>query len=191
MGGLLELKLKTKRLIVAWRDGDMSSRDRLIAHVMPELEQIAAARLRAEHSSSLSTHDLVNEALLKIIGEHPEFGDRAHLLALVSRVMRNVLVDQARARMSNKRRHHKVELRTQIDGAIPQIDLLSLDSALIRLRAIDEGYADIVEMRYFGGMTVADIAVVTGWSEPTIKRRWRAARAWLSDAITDPLGDHD
>lgn len=169
----------------------MSSRDRLVAHVMPEIEQIAAARLRAEHSSSLSTHDLVNEALLKIIGEHPEFSDRAHLLALVSRVMRNVLVDQARARMSNKRRHQKVELRTQIDGAIPQIDLLSLDSALIRLRAIDEGYADIVEMRYFGGMTVGDIAVVTGWSEPTIKRRWRAARAWLSDAIMDPLVKHD
>jgi RNA polymerase sigma factor (TIGR02999 family) len=189
--GRMEQMLETQRLIVAWRDGDMTSRDRLIARVMPELEQIAAARLRREHSSSLSTHDLVNEALIKLVGEHPEFGDRAHMLALVSRLMRNVLVDQARARQTDKRRHQKVELRTQVEGAIPQIDLLSLDSALIRLKAIDEGYADIVEMRYFGGMTVSDIAAVTGWSEPTIKRRWQAARAWLADAISQRLGDDD
>lgn len=64
----MEQMLETQRLIVAWRDGDMTSRDRLIARVMPELEQIAAARLRREHSSSLSTHDLVNEALIKLVG---------------------------------------------------------------------------------------------------------------------------
>jgi len=186
----MEQVLETRRLIVAWRDGDMSSRDRLMARVMPELEQIAAARLRKEQSSSLSTHDLINEALLKIVGAHPEFGDRAHLMALVSRLMRNVLVDQARARRAGKRQHQKVELRTNIEGAIPQIDLLSLDSALIRLKAIDPDYAEIVEMRYFGGMSVSDVAEVTGWSEPTIKRRWRTARAWLSDAIQQPI-DHD
>lgn len=187
----MKQELETRRLIVGWRDGDMSSRDALISRVLPELEQIAAARLRREQSSSLSTHDLVNEALLKLVGEHPEFGDRAHMLALVSRLMRNVLVDQARARQTDKRRHQKVELRTQIEGAIPQVDLLSLDSALMRLKAIDKGYADIVEMRYFGGMTVSDIAEVTGWSAPTIKRRWRAARAWLADAIAQSLGDND
>lgn len=180
-------KLETRKLIVAWREGDTSSRDRLIAHVMPQLEQIAAARLRREQSSSLSTHDLINEALIKIVGEFPEVGDRAHLMALVSRLMRNVLVDHARAKQTDKRKHQKVELRTNIPGAIPVIDLLSLDSALVRLRAIDPGYAEIVEMRYFGGMSVPDVAEVTGWSEPTVKRRWQSARAWLADAIQQPI----
>nr|MDJ0643533.1 ECF-type sigma factor [Erythrobacter sp.] len=62
-----------------------------------------------------------------------------------------------------------------------------LDSALVRLKAIDPGYAEIVEMRYFGGMSVPDVAEVTGWSEPTIKRRWQSARAWLADAIQQPI----
>ncbi len=183
--------LTTKQLIVAWRDGDLSSREILTVRVMPQLEQIAAARLRKEHSTSLSTHDLVNEAMLNILGEQPEFGDRTHLMALVSRMMRNVLVDQARARQSGKRKHQKVELRANIEGAMPQVDLLSLDSALIRLNAIDPEYAEIVEMRYFGGMTVSEIAEVTGGrSDTTIKRRWLTSRAWLADAIQQPI-DHD
>lgn len=182
-------QVETRKLIVGWREGDASSRDRLIAHVMPQLEQIAAARLRKEQSSSLSTHDLINEALIKIVGEFPQVGDRAHLMALVSRLMRNVLVDHARAKKTDKRKHQKVELRTNVSGAIPVVDLLSLDSALVRLKAIDPGYAEIVEMRYFGGMSVPDVAEVTGWSEPTVKRRWQSARAWLADAIRQPIDD--
>ena len=155
---------------------------------MPELEQIAAARLRAEHSTSLSTHDLINEAIMRIVGSNPDVGNRAHLLALVSRLMRNVLVDQARLRQANKRQHQKVELRTQLPGTMP-IDLYELDTALIRLEAIDEGYAEIVEMRYFGGMTIKEVAEVIGCSEPTVKRRWQVARAWLADALMQPLDD--
>ena len=181
--------IETQKMIIAWREGDISSRDRLVSHVLPQLEQIAAARLRAEHSSSLSTHDLVNEALLRLVGEHPEVGDRAHLMCLVSRLMRNVLVDQARARKANKRQHYKVELRTNVEDDVPIADLLSLNSALLRLKAIEPDYAEIVEMRYFGGMSISDIAEVTGKSEPTIKRRWQAARAWLADAILHPLAD--
>ena len=113
--------LTTKQLIVAWRDGDLSSREILTVRVMPQLEQIAAARLRKEHSTSLSTHDLVNEAMLNILGEQPEFGDRTHLMALVSRMMRNVLVDQARARQSGKRKHQKVELRANIELSLIHI----------------------------------------------------------------------
>lgn len=180
---------ETQQLILAWRDGDLTSRDRLIARILPELEQIAAARLRRERSSSLSSHDLVNEALLRIMGENPEIGSRAHLLALLSRLMRNVLVDQARARQADKRRHQRVELRTLVEGAASAFDLISLDTALVRLKAVDPSYAEIVEMRYFGGMTVSDIAEVIGCSEPTVKRRWQAARAWLADAMNTPLDD--
>ena len=179
---------ETKRLIAAWREGSAASRDELIARVLPELEQIAAAKLRKEQTSSLSTHDLINEALLRIIGSNPHIDNRAHLLALVARLMRNVLVDQARARTADKRKHFKVELNTQVEGGT-KIDLLQLETALIRLEAIEPSYAEIVDMRYFGGMTMKDIAEVTGWSKPTVKRRWQTARAWLSDALVERLND--
>ncbi|WP_240310970.1 ECF-type sigma factor [Altererythrobacter sp. ZODW24] len=180
--------METQRLILNWRSGSLSARDQLVARVLPELEQIAVARLRNEMMSSLSTNDLINEAMLRIMAAEPTINDRAHLLALVSRLMRNVLVDQARSRNSGKRAHQKVELRTNLVG-VPPTDLHLLDSALIRLEAIDPSFAEIVEMRYFGGMTVSDIAQVKGWSEPTVKRRWQVARAWLADALLRPLRD--
>src|SRR3546814_16748449 len=101
-------------------------------------------------------------------------------------MMRHILIDHARSKSSSKRRHHKVEISTRVDG--PQrIDLSVLEAALIRLRALDEKLMELVEMRYFGGMTTADIAEVMEVSEPTVKRRWMVARAWLADAIANPL----
>ncbi|MCB2066612.1 MAG: sigma-70 family RNA polymerase sigma factor [Erythrobacter sp.] len=177
----------TEMLIVDWGSGDASARDRVIARLLPELQQIAAARLRREAGSSLSTHDLINDAVEKILRiEQPALAGRAHFIALASRLMRNVLVDHARSRSAAKRDHRKVELNTRIQGEGP-IDLALLNSALIRLEAIDPKLMEIVEMRYFGGMTVPEIAVVTGWSEPTVKRRWQLARAWLADALTQPI----
>lgn len=173
----------TQQMIVQWRDGAASARDRLIQHLLPELKQIAAARLRGEGGSSLSTGDLINDAVLKLIRiDKIALADRAHFMALSSRLMRNILTDHARAKLSDKRRHQKVELNTRIDGE-QRFDLESLDSALIRLGAIDPQLMEIVEMRYFGGMTITDIAEVSGLSEPTVKRRWQTARAWLMTAI--------
>ena len=91
---------------------------------------------------------------------------------------------EARAKSSEKRRHHKVELNTSIDGE-QRFDLDSLNSALIRLGVIDPQLMEIVEMRYFGGMTITDIAEVSGLSEPTVKRRWQTARAWLMAALDE------
>src|SRR3546814_4343624 len=96
-------------------------------------------------------------------------------------MMRHILVDHARARGSSMRRHQKVELNTNIDDGHHRIDLNILDAALLRLRALDEQLMELVEMRYFGGMTTADIAEVIGVSEPTVKRRWQVARAWLAE----------
>ena len=180
--------VQTRQLIFDWQKGSDRSRDQLIARILPELEQIAAARLRLENTSSLSTHDLINEAMVRILGRETSINDRAHLLALLSRLMRNVLVDQARARNASKREHQKVQLETKIAG-VPPIDLQGLETALIRLEAIEPQYAEIVEMRYFGGMTVEDVAQVTGWSEPTVKRRWQVARAWLADALLNPVAN--
>jgi DNA-directed RNA polymerase specialized sigma24 family protein len=79
-------------------------------------------------------------------------------------------------------------LCTNVDGE-QRFDLISLESALVRLGAIDSQLTELVEMRYFGGMSVADVAMVTGLSEPTVKRRWQAARAWLADALANPIDD--
>jgi RNA polymerase sigma factor (TIGR02999 family) len=179
----------TNVLLSRWQKGESSARDSLVARLHPELAQIAAARLRGERNSSLSTGDLINDAVLRLIQvDKNHLADRAHFIALASRMMRHILVDHARMKGSEKRRHAKVELCTAIDGE-QRLDLIALDSALIRLGAIDGQLMELVEMRYFGGMTIADICVVTGMSEPTVKRRWQAARAWLTDALSHPIDD--
>ncbi len=178
---------QTQMLIVQWRDGDVGARDRLIARLHPELEQIAAAKIRRERNSSLSTHDLINDSVERLMSiDGSGVASRVHFVALASRMMRNILIDKARAKATAKREHRRVELSTRVEGAGP-IDLHHLDCALIRLGAIDPELMEIVEMRYFGGMSVAEVAEVTGWSEPTVKRRWQVARAWLADALSRRL----
>jgi RNA polymerase sigma factor (TIGR02999 family) len=185
----MESDSETQMLLWRWQGGESSARDRLIAKLHPELMQIAAARLRGERDSSLSTGDLINDAIVRLIQiSQNNLSDRAHFIALASRMMRHILVDHARQKAAAKRRHVKVEICTRIDGE-QRLDLNRLDSALIRLGAIDEQLMELVEMRYFGGMTVADVSIVTGLSEPTIKRRWQTARAWLTDALEHPIDD--
>lgn len=178
----------TVTLFRRWNEGETNARDRLIARLHPDLAQIAAARLRGERNSSLSTGDLINEAVLRLMkAERHDLADRAHFIALASRLMRNILIDHARAKKSAKRDHAKVELCTNVEGGEQRFDLIALDSALIRLGTIDPLLMEMVEMRYFGGMTTADMSAVTGLSEATVKRRWQAARAWLLDALSNPI----
>jgi RNA polymerase sigma factor (TIGR02999 family) len=180
----------TDELLAAWQDGNGRARDLLVQRLHPELSQIAAARLRGERNSSLSTGDLINDAVIRLMGlDRINFVNRAHFIALSSRLMRQILVDHARAKRTDKRDHHKVELNTKVEGE-QKFDLNQLDSALIRLGAIDMELAELVEMRYFGGMTLADIAVVSKVSEATVKRRWQTARAWLTDALANPIDGH-
>ena len=174
-------------LILAWRDGQTGARDRLIAKIHPALERIAAVRLRGEHDTSLSTGDLINDTVVQIMqADGADIRDRAHFIALSARIMRNILVDRARRKDTDKRRHVRVELTTRVEGE-QRFDLNNLDSALIRLGAIDATLVELIEMRYFGGMTVPDVAVATGLSEATVKRRWQVARAWLTDALLNPI----
>lgn len=149
-----------------------------------ELRVIAAARLRAESASSLSTGDLVNEAVVRLSAiTQIEWKDRPHLLAMSSTLMRRILIDHARRRHSSKREHEKVTLVTGLPQQEPGFEIMALDMALKDLRAIDAQRADVVEMRFFGGMSNADISSVLGISEATVKRRWSAARAWLFDTL--------
>jgi RNA polymerase sigma factor (TIGR02999 family) len=177
-------------LLAAWHGGDSRARDVLVQRLHPELSQIAAARLRGERNSSLSTGDLINDAVIRLMGLNTiNFANRAHFIALSSRLMRQILVDNARAKRTDKRDHHKVELNTKVEGE-QKFDLNQLDSALIRLGVIDMELAELVEMRYFGGMTLGDIALVSKVSEATVKRRWQTARAWLTDALANPIDGH-
>lgn len=179
---------EAKDLLEAWKGGDMASRDRLFDLLYTELRQISAALLRAESNNSLSTGDLVNEAVLRLIQlDHIEWADKSHFLALSARAMRRVLVDHARRKGADKRRHEKVTLVTRLgDGRQDRLDLDHLEKALIRLSVIDKSKADIVELRYFGGLTLEEIGEVVGQSESTVKRQWRVARAWLLDAMKAP-----
>jgi RNA polymerase sigma factor (TIGR02999 family) len=175
----------TSLLLAQWRENYSDSGNELIKRLYPELARIAAARLRGENNSSLSTGDLINEVVLRLIkADRLDIADRAHFIALSARLMRNILVDHVREKNASKRQHVKVELCTRVEGGDERFDLADLNAALIRLGVIDKQYLDLVEMRYFGGMTVADIAAVTGMSEPTVHRRWQVARAWLLDALT-------
>jgi RNA polymerase sigma factor (TIGR02999 family) len=162
----------------------LSARDRLFALFYPELRRAAAAMVRREPGLSLSTGDLIHEAVARLISlNRIAWNDQAHFMALAARMMRRALLDHVRGRRRLKREHQKVELTTGLAGE-PDLELEGLNEALDRLGSIDPERADIVEMRYFGGMEIADIARVLGVSESTVKRRWNGARLWLLEALS-------
>lgn len=168
------------KLAAKWQNGDRGAGNELFNALGTELRAIAATRLRNERNCSLSVGDLVNEAVLKLFRLNiMELQSRAHILALSSRVMRQVLIDEARKRATAKRNHAAVTLTTRVAQWEIPVDLIVIESALSDLAKIDAERAQIVEMRFFGGMSTADIAAVLGVSEPTVKRRWASTRAWL------------
>jgi RNA polymerase sigma-70 factor, ECF subfamily len=172
------------KLLAAMRRGDPQAEADLVALVYDEFHGLAQrymARERPEHT--LQPTALANEAYMRLVHEHPAgFEGRAHFFAAASIVMRRILVDHARARAAAKRagRMQRVELDDFMASASPRIeDMLILDEALTRLAAFDGRQARLVEMMYFGGLTAVEVAGVMGISERTVKRDWRAARAWL------------
>lgn len=178
-----ELIDDTRVLLRSWREGDLAARDRLFELFYPDLRRSAAAMLRRERGVSLSTGDLIHEAVARLVTlDRIAWNDRAHFMALSSTMMRRALLDHVRAKHRQKREHQKVELQTSI-AAAPDIEIEALNAALEALAAIDPQRADIVEMRYFGGMELTDIAHVLALSESTVKRRWTAARMWLLEAL--------
>ncbi|WP_217352682.1 ECF-type sigma factor [Sphingomonas sp. ID1715] len=171
-------------LLASWRAGDLAARDRLFVLFYPELKRAAAAMVRREPGLSMSTGDLIHEAAARLIGlKQIAWNDRAHFMALSARMMRRALLDHVRNRRRLKREHQKVELSTRLSEE-PNVELEELNAALDRLATIDPERADIVEMRYFAGMDIADIAAVLNLSESTVKRRWTAARLWLLEALS-------
>lgn len=152
---------------------------------------MSAVLLRSEGRVALSTGDLVNEAVMRLIRlDQIDWQDKAHFMALSARMMRRVLIDHARRKNTDKRQHQKVTLITQIvGGKVETIELLNLEKALIRPQVINSERADIVEMRYFGGLSLEEIAEILQVSTSTVQRGWRASRAWLGTVISEMSRD--
>ena len=175
-------------LLVAWRNGDRTALDKMMPLVYEELRRLAhlyMGRERAGHT--LQTTALVNEAYLRLIDQRRvEWQNRAHFIAIASRLMRQILVEHARGRHAAKRGGGQFVLSlSEADCFIPRgdVNLIALDEALQRLEAVDPQKSRVVELRYFGGLTIEEAAEALGISAATIKRDWTMARAWLRREI--------
>jgi RNA polymerase sigma factor (TIGR02999 family) len=174
------------QLLIAWRQGDEGARDELIPLVYDQLRRIAHHRLRGERAGhTLQTADLINEAYLRLIEQPVNWQSRAHFFGIAARLMRHILVDKARARQRLKRggERQQISLTEAADALEDSADLLALHEALEVLAEVDPKRSQIVELRFFGGLTVAETAEVMGISSPTVERGWRAARAWLQTEL--------
>jgi RNA polymerase sigma factor (TIGR02999 family) len=172
-------------LVRRWSAGDPQALDQLIPMVYDRLRQLAHQRLRAEWGEcSLDTTGLVHEAYLRLVDSpNPSLRDRSQFLALISRLMRNLLIDHARARKAAKRGGGAPSPDLDPLQRIPQSDLdafSDLDEALKRLEAMDERQSRILEQRYFGGLSLEETASALDVSLATVKRDLRSARAWLA-----------
>ena len=173
------------RLLRSWSQGDQEALNQLVPLMYAELRRLAHQRLRREQAHrSLNTTGLVHDAYLKLVDvRHAQFGDRAHFLAMASRVMRRLLVDQARARRAGKRGGGAEVAEFDELLYVPESQAAAveeLDEALTRLEALDPRQGEIVEQRYFGGLSLEETAEAMGVSLSTVKRELRFAHAWLA-----------
>jgi len=172
-------------LLVRWRAGDQQALERLIPLVYKELRDIAHYHLQHERPGhTLQSAALVHEAYLRLLDQKAGFDaeNRAHFLAVASRQMRQILVDYARSRAAAKR---GADLRIELTAALAlpeerSADLVALDDALNQLSRFDEQQSRIVEMRFFGGLSIEEIGELLGISRSTVKREWNVAKAWLT-----------
>jgi RNA polymerase sigma factor (TIGR02999 family) len=171
-------------LMRAWRDGDSGALDRLMEMTYPELHRIAmrcVSRERPGHT--LQCTALLHEAYLRLVDSPGKnWNDRAHFFGFASRLMRGILVDYARARQTRKRGAGQVNLTlidTDAAALPPDVDVLDLNTALGELEGIDPFQARIVELRYFGGLSIEETAELESISASTVKREWIMAKTWI------------
>ncbi|HET8899540.1 MAG TPA: ECF-type sigma factor [Rhodanobacteraceae bacterium] len=184
------------QLLGEWRLGNAGARDQLVQLLYPELRRQAQQVFRRESAcQTLQPTALVHEAWLRLSGHAlaPAANDRSHLLAITARLMREILVDHARRRNAIKR---DGGLRVSLsDPDFPAAstsatpDMLSLDRALEQLETVDAVKARVVELRYFGGLSVEETGTALELSPATVKRHWQAARVWLFNALNNPPED--
>jgi len=174
-------------LLIRWRNGDQEALQALIPLVYQELHRIAQHHLRQERSDhTLQSTALVHEAYLRLMKQGPaEVANRAHFLAVASQLMRQILVDHARGHRAAKRGGgFKLELNDAMSAQKAQsMDLVALDDALNELAKLDPQQSRIVELRFFGGLSIEETAEIVSISPTTVKREWATARAWLRRQI--------
>ena len=178
------------QLLRAWSDGDEKALERLLPLVEAELRRLARGYMSRERGGhTLQPTALVNEAFLRLIdARHVRWQDRAHFLGIAARLMRRVLVDHARSRGYQKRgggaaRVTLNEALAVAPGPALDLDLVALDRALEGLAVVDARKARVIELRFFGGLSVEETAEVLHLSTDTIKRDWRLAKLWLLRAL--------
>lgn len=172
------------RLLIAWRNGEAQALDDLMPLVHRELKRIARNFMRRQPvGHTLQTTALVNEAFVRLVdSDKVNWQDRSHFFAMSARLMRRVLVDAARRKNSDKRGGDRVQVTLADDVKSveqDQTDVVALDEALRRLGELNRRHADIVELRYFGGLSEDEIAETLNISSRTVRRDWNLARAWL------------
>ena len=177
------------QLLQAWSNGDQSVLDKLMSLVYDDLHRLAQRRMASEREDhTLQSTALVNEAYLRLVDvTGVQWQDRAHFFAISAQIMRRILVDAARARGSHKRGGEvvRVDLNESVD-ALPELDsrLVDLDEALESLARFDARKVKVVELRFFGGLSVKETAEVLKISSESVKRDWKFARAWLMHELS-------
>lgn len=188
------------RLLQRWTQGDAAAVDSLWPLVQDDLRRLARRQLAQERvDHTLQRTALVNEAFIRLAGQRSvEWLNREQFLSLAATIMRRVLVDHARKRGAQRRGNGAAHLslhdtraaleldQRQVSAPFENdcVDVLAIDSAMLRLEAFDAGQSRIVELRYFGGLTLEETAEVVGVSLATVKREWAMARAWLQRELT-------
>lgn len=174
----------------AAREGDRDALDHVLSTLYQELHAMARRQLAGQQGHTLDATALVHEAYLKLIGRQTaQFDDRAHFFAYAASAMRSVVVDYARQRLAQKRGgdlHRVTELPEEIEGGLRlDEETLGLDTALTRLAAVDARLAQVVELRYFAGLSELEIAALLKRSERSIRRDWQKARLYLLASLKD------
>jgi RNA polymerase sigma factor (TIGR02999 family) len=178
------------RLLQAWQQGDAPAGEQLVPLVYAELRRMARLKLRAERGGhTLQPTALVHEAWLRLMQQHgANWQNRGQFFAIAAQAMRRILVDHARRRQAAKRGTGEPmvdvdELADVLASPVPDEQLVALDAALERLSAMDERQAKVVELRFFGGLSVEETAEILDLSPTTVKREWATARLWLMRAV--------
>jgi RNA polymerase sigma factor (TIGR02999 family) len=184
---------KVTQLLADWRQGNGEALNALIPLVYDELRRLAHNHLNRERSGhTLQSTALVNEAYMRLVRQDLEISNRAHFFAVSSHLMRQILVDYARRHRARKR-GDGIDALTLNEAAVllpgkSNFDLLALDEALNELGRMDPQQARVVELRFFGGLSIEETAEVVGISQATVKRDWATARAWLHRELSTKAG---
>ena len=183
------------RILHEWQAGSREALDRLMPIVYDELRILASRQLAREwRHDRMQTTAVVNEAYVKLFGQREvDWHNRGHFFAIAAQVMRRILVDHARRELSEKRGagvvHVELQDAVEEPGAlVDPVDALALDSSLQKLEALDPEQGRIVELRFFGGLTVEETAAALGISATTVKREWALAKGWLYRELTGGIG---